>query len=63
LARFLLKSKGKYLSQETIEYNIWEEEYLNYNCDGRLKTLLNSLRKKLPPKSILNSYGVGYRII
>ena len=63
LLKLLLKSKGKYLSQETIEYNIWEEEYLNYNCDGRLKTLLNSLRKKLPPKSILNSYGVGYRII
>lgn len=63
LLKILLKSKGKFVSSDVIEYNIWEEESEVLDCRGRLKTLLNGLRRKLPPKTILNSYGLGYKIV
>jgi DNA-binding response OmpR family regulator len=47
---------------EEIEYSIWEEDALSINCNGRLKSLLNGLRKKLPKESIINEYGLGYKL-
>jgi len=63
LLKILLKSKGQFIPSETIEYELWENDSKNSDCNQRLKTLINGLRKKLPPKTILNSYGLGYKII
>lgn len=58
----ILSSKGSYVSIETIEYLIWEEASLEKNCAGRLKSLLNGIRKKLPKHSIVNQYSIGYML-
>ena len=58
----LLQSKYQFISSSTLEYIIWEEESLSQDCSGRLKALINVLRKKLPKKSIVNEYGMGYKI-
>ena len=58
--KIMLTEKESYISSESIEYLIWEEASLQKNCDGRLKSLLNGIRKKLPKKSIVNQYGIGY---
>ncbi len=59
----LLQSKQQFVSNSTLEYTIWEEESLSKDCSGRLKALINSIRKKLPPKSIINEYSMGYKIM
>ena len=59
----LLTSAKELVSIETIEYTIWEEESMRKDCEGRLKALLHGIRKKLPKESIVNDYGLGYRII
>ena len=58
----LVKSKQQFVSNSILEYTIWEEESLSKDCSGRLKALINSIRKKLPPKSIVNEYSRGYKI-
>jgi len=35
---------------------------MKQDCKGRFKVLLNGLRKKLPKNTIINNYGLGYRI-
>ena len=63
LLDLLLANKGEYLSMGIIIYTIWEEESLDNDCTGRLKALINGLRKKLPNNSIENQYGLGYHLI
>ena len=62
LIEILLKYKGQWVDNETIGYHIWEDDFFEKNCTGRLKTLINTLRKKVPSKTIVNSYGMGYKI-
>ncbi|SFV70085.1 Putative two-component response regulator [hydrothermal vent metagenome] len=62
LIEILLKHKDQWVDNETIGYHIWEDEFYEKNCTGRLKTLINTLRKKIPKDTILNSYGMGYKI-
>ena len=56
----LLSNTHKKFSSEEIIFELW------YDADtpkeGSLKTLMKSLRKKLPPQSIKNSFGVGYQL-
>ncbi len=59
----LLKLRQQFITADTLEYSLWEEESMKSNCQGRLKVLLNGIRKKLPKNTIVNSYGLGYRII
>ena len=49
------------LSNEQIYNTVWFEDYScqNYN-ESSIKTLINKLRAKLPPKIIKNAYGLGY---
>jgi len=63
LITLLLKSKYQFVKIETLEHNIWEEESLEKDCGARFKVLLNGVRKKLPKKSIINRYGMGYKLI
>jgi DNA-binding response OmpR family regulator len=62
LINILVKSKKQFVSSDTLEYNIWEEESMKQDCKGRFKVLLNGLRKKLPKDTIINNYGLGYKI-
>ena len=60
--RIMFNVKESSVARETLQYLIWEEASLHKNCDGRLKSLLNGIRKKLPKNSIINQYGVGYML-
>jgi len=62
LIRFLLKSKNQFVDTEAIEYEIWEDLSFEIDCKGRLKSLLNGLRKKIPKDIIKNIYALGYKI-
>jgi len=62
LMEILLKHKNQWVDNQTIGYYIWEDDFFEKNCLGRLKTLINTLRKKVPKNTILNSYGMGYKI-
>ena len=63
LIKLFLESKNHFLTTEFLEYSIWEEESTEQDCNNRLKYLINSIRKKLPPNSIINTYGLGYKLI
>lgn len=58
----MFNTKDSFVSIEKIEYTIWEEDSLCKDCNGRLKSLLNGIRKKLPKESIINEYGLGYKL-
>lgn len=60
--KILLKSKHQFFSPEVIEHDIWEEDFYREDCHIRLKYLLYGIRKKLPKGSIVNSYGLGYKL-
>ncbi len=62
LMNILVKSKNQFVKTESFEYHIWEDDSMKYNCQNRFKVLLNNLRKKLPKDTIINSYGLGYKI-
>ncbi len=63
LMTILVKSENQFIKTESFEYHIWEEESMKYNCQNRFKVLLSNLRKKLPKNTIINSYGLGYKIV
>ena len=63
LITILLQSKYQFVGIETLEYHIWENESMKEDCGGRFKALLNTVRKKLPKGSIINRYGMGYKLI
>jgi len=62
LVLLLLEYKNRFVSTQIIEYHIWGDLSFEVDCKSRLKSLLNGLRKKLPPKSIKNNYSLGYRL-
>jgi len=53
----LLRKKGMVVSYEEIEMNVWKEEYMSI---AALRTLVKSLRKKLPNSFIKNYSQSGY---
>ncbi|MCD8543442.1 MAG: response regulator transcription factor [Sulfurospirillum cavolei] len=53
----LLRKKGMIVSYEEIELNVWKEEFMSI---AALRTLVKSLRKKLPNSSIKNHSQTGY---
>jgi DNA-binding response OmpR family regulator len=53
----LLRKKGMIVSYEEIEMNVWKEEYMSI---AALRTLVKSLRKKLPNSFIKNHSQTGY---
>lgn len=42
-----------------IEHHIWGEEYMSFNS---LRTMVGFLRKKIPPRVIINISNMGYRL-
>jgi len=61
--KIITSGKEQYFSSEFIEFSIWEETSAYEDCNNRLKNLLYGLRKKLPEKSITNSYKFGYKLV
>ncbi|DAB35566.1 MAG TPA: DNA-binding response regulator [Sulfurospirillum cavolei] len=53
----LLRKKGMIVSYEEIELNVWKEEFMSI---AALRTLVKSLRKKLPNSSTKNHSQTGY---
>ncbi len=53
----LLRKNGMIVSYEEIELNVWKEEFMSI---AALRTLVKSLRKKLPNSSIKNHSQTGY---
>ena len=53
----LLRKKGMIVSYEEIELNVWKEEFMSI---AALRTLIKSLRKKLPNSFIKNHSQTGY---
>ncbi|AOO64285.1 response regulator transcription factor [Sulfurospirillum halorespirans] len=53
----LLRKKGMVVSYEEIEVNVWKEEFMSI---AALRTLVKSLRKKLPNSFIKNHSQTGY---
>ncbi|MDH5573826.1 MAG: response regulator transcription factor [Gammaproteobacteria bacterium] len=58
LLEILTNSKHRNVTDQQIFNAIWsdEKEY----CENTIKTIINSLRGKLPPNAIKNTYGIGY---
>jgi len=63
LMQIFTNQNNDFISSKNIEHTIWKEESLKQNCNKRLKHLIYCLRKKLPKKSIINSYSLGYKLV
>jgi len=58
LLKLFIQNSGEVLSKEEIQDQIWGEEEFS---EGSLRVYINRLKKILPPDSIVNLKGVGYR--
>ena len=63
LITLLSLSKDNFLTTESLEYCIWEEDSSQCDCNNRLKYLISNTRKKLPKDSLINIYGIGYKLL
>lgn len=55
----LYKNKANIVNYEQIQYEVWKD---NVMTDNSLRTLVKSLRKKLPKNMITNLSKVGYKL-
>lgn len=62
LMNLFIKNKNTLLTYEQIEYEVWDVENENMS-NSALRTLIKTLRKKLPLKSIENVTKEGYRFL
>ena len=58
LLDMLLKKKNV-LSYEEIEATLWGDEYMSLNA---LRLMIKNFRKKLPPNTLKNIQGYGYKL-
>ncbi len=63
LIKIFIKSKNTFLSSTYIEQQLWEEDSSLYDCNKRFRNILVNLRKKISKDSIVNDYGVGYKLV
>jgi len=63
LITLLSLSKNNFLTTESLEYSIWENDSSISDCNNRLKYLVSTTRKKLPKNSLVNMYGSGYKLV
>lgn len=62
LFELLLKNKDRYVTFEEIENTVWDNES-KIMTDASLRTLIESLRKKIGKDLIINLSGIGYKIV
>ena len=63
LLELFIQKKGKHVSYEDIMVSVWEESFEKEISIESVKNQVSYLRKKLPKDSIVNVYGLGYRLI
>ncbi len=59
LLNLLVKNLDKNISFERIEQYVWSGEFTTHE---NIRALVKRLRRKLPPNSIENQGGIGYRL-
>jgi len=59
----LAKHQHQKVSHEEIMAIVWEDKFMDEISINSVKTLMNSLRKKIPKKSIQSVYGSGYILL
>ena len=59
LLEILIANNGAKVSYQDIYEEVWFNEDREYK-ESTIKTLISTLRVKLPPKAIENVYGMGY---
>ena len=60
LLELLINNRRQKVSHEEIMALVWEDKFTEEISIDSVKTLMNSLRKKIPKKSIKSVYGSGY---
>ena len=60
LLTLLFSNTNKVFSSEDIIFELWYD--MEESKNDSLKTLIKTLRKKLPKGSIKNIFGVGYKL-
>jgi len=63
IINLFISKKNNFITTNVIEHSLWADESQEIDCNKRLKTLLYVLKKKLPKNSIVNSYGLGYKLV
>jgi len=64
LMKLMSSNRKQYVSFEYIECTIWYSTSSEYeDCHARLKALIYGLRRKLVENTIVNSYGLGYKLV
>lgn len=59
LLSLLIKNKKRYVTYQEIENNLWVDSVMTKDA---LKTIVKNLKSKLPPETISNLSGTGYKI-
>jgi len=62
LLNLFIVSKQRHISYQDIYETVWYDDFSKEFKESTIKTMISCLRKKLPPKSIKNTYGLGYSI-
>jgi len=62
LMQLLASGPGQVFSKDALEFHLWPELLEASEATARLKALIKRLRSKLPPNTIENLYGEGYRL-
>ena len=63
LLELLVNNQHQQVSHEEILAIVWEDKFMEEISKDSVKTLMNSLRKKIPKKSIKSVYGSGYILL
>ena len=63
LIEIFIQSENTFISSVNIEQQLWEEDSALSDCNKRFRNILVNLRKKLPKNSIINNYGIGYKLV
>ncbi len=56
----LIQNKHRVVTYDELQDAIWQDDIMT---DGALKTLVGSLRQKLPKQCIKNLSGIGYKLV
>ncbi|MFK5892682.1 MAG: response regulator transcription factor [Pseudomonadota bacterium] len=60
LLELLVNSRHEKVTYQKIYEALWYDDNHKEFSEASIKTLINGLRSKLPPKAIKNVYGLGY---
>lgn len=62
LVEFMILNKNKTISSDDIVELLYEHDTKESNYYARVKTLVSTIKRKVPDFPIENQYGIGYRL-